>query len=98
VGTLRRQGGYLGVSLDHITTVAQILNSRTGYVSPQYHILHDDSFNIVVSTGVPWPNFMPLRCNTLLQYGYERYLEPDFDRSGQPLSAPLLADDWITGP
>jgi hypothetical protein len=41
---------------------------------------------------------MPLQWNTLLQSGYERYLEQDFDRSGQLLPAPMLADEWLTGP
>jgi hypothetical protein len=41
---------------------------------------------------------MPLQWNTLLQSGYERYLDQDFDRSGQPLPAPMLTDEWLTGP
>jgi hypothetical protein len=93
-----RRGQYLGVSLEHSTTVARILNTRTGYVSPQYHVLHDDSFTTVVSTGVNWPHCMPLQWHALLQTGYERYLDPDFDRTGQLLPAPMLADEWLTGP
>jgi hypothetical protein len=38
---------------------------------------------------------MPLQWITLLQYGYEWYLENDVDRSGQLLPAPTLADEWL---
>jgi hypothetical protein len=41
---------------------------------------------------------MPLQWNTLLKTGYEWYLEPDFDRSGQLLPAPLLADESLMVP
>jgi hypothetical protein len=86
-----RRGQYLRVSFEHSTTVARILNTRTGYASPQYHVLlHDDSFTTVVSTGFSWPHFMPLQWNTLLQTGYER--------SGQLLPAPMLADELLMGP
>jgi hypothetical protein len=94
-----RQGQYLGISLDHSTTVARILNMRTGYVSPQYHVLHDDSFTTVVLTGVSWIHFMSLQWNTPLQSGYERYLDQDYDRSGHLVpAAPLFFDEWFTGP
>jgi hypothetical protein len=66
-----REGQYLGIFVDHSTTVARILNTRTGYVSPQYLVLYDDSFTTVVSTGVSWTHFMSLQWNTLLQSGYE---------------------------
>jgi hypothetical protein len=67
-------------------------------VSTQYHVLRDDSFTNVVSTGVNWPHVMPLKWHTLLRTGYEWYLDPDFDRTGQSLPAPMLADEWLTGP
>jgi hypothetical protein len=41
---------------------------------------------------------MPLQWHALLQTGYERYLDPDFDRAGQLLPAPILADEWLTVP
>jgi hypothetical protein len=91
-------GQYLGVSLEHSITVERILNTHTGYVSLQYHVLHDDLFTTVVSTEVPWSHFVPLQWNTFLQTGYERHLEPDFDWSGQLLPAPMLAGEWLMGP
>jgi hypothetical protein len=41
---------------------------------------------------------MPLHWNTLLQSRYERYLDQEFYWSGQLLPAPMLSDEWLTGP
>ena len=38
---------YLGPSQNHSRTVHLILNPRTGHVSPQYHVKHDDFFKSV---------------------------------------------------
>ena len=40
-------GVYLGSSPNHSRTVHLILNPRTGHVSPQYHVKHDDFFESV---------------------------------------------------
>ena len=40
-------GVYLGPSPNHSRTVHLILNPRTGHVSPQYHVKHDDFFETV---------------------------------------------------
>jgi hypothetical protein len=40
---------------------------------------------------------MPLKWNTPLPSGYEWYLEPYFDRFGQMLPAPMLANEWLMG-
>jgi hypothetical protein len=32
---------YLNVSPKHSTTIGRILNPKTGYISPQYHVVHD---------------------------------------------------------
>ena len=37
----------MGHSPDHANDVALVLNPRTGLVSPQYHVVFDDSFNII---------------------------------------------------
>jgi hypothetical protein len=42
-----RLGVYLGNSPMHFTTVSLILNPSSGYVSPQYHCVHDDTFSTV---------------------------------------------------
>ena len=42
-----RLGVYLGPSPNHARSVAQLLNPRTGHVSPQFHIKCDDFFETV---------------------------------------------------
>jgi hypothetical protein len=43
--TRRRQ--YLGVSPQHSSTIGHILNLRTGFVSPQHHVIYDDLYSMV---------------------------------------------------
>jgi hypothetical protein len=76
-----RQRQYPGISLELSTTVVQVLNTHTCYVSPQYHVLHHDSFTTLPSTGTPWTGFSPLAWHGLLKSCYERYLDPDLDHS-----------------
>ena len=45
-----RIGVYLGQSPKHSTSVALILNPKSGHVSPQWHIVHDDKFKTVNTT------------------------------------------------
>ena len=42
-----RQGKFVGYSKDHATNAGLILNVTTGFMSPQYHVLYDDSFESV---------------------------------------------------
>ncbi|KAL7561622.1 hypothetical protein ACA910_001490 [Epithemia clementina (nom. ined.)] len=42
-----RLGIYLGPSPSHARSVSLVLNPRTGHVSPQFHVKHDDFFETV---------------------------------------------------
>ena len=43
-----RVGAYLGHSSNHAQSVALVLNLKTGHVSPQFHVVFDDSFQTVL--------------------------------------------------
>ena len=43
-----RQGQYVGKSPDHASPVGLIRNLRTGYVSPQFHVLYSNKFQKVM--------------------------------------------------
>ena len=43
-----RQGQYLGKSPDRASSVGLIKNLITGYVSPQFRVLYDSKFQIVM--------------------------------------------------
>jgi hypothetical protein len=66
-----RVGVYLGHSPHHANNVALILNLSTGHVSPQYHVVYDDTFSTVASIRVDripsnWSNYV-LRAASLSQ-------------------------------
>ena len=42
-----RLGIYLGPSPNHARSISLVLNPRTGHVSPQFHVKHDDFFETV---------------------------------------------------
>ena len=44
-----RTGMFLGFSDVHSSTVGLVLNTRTGYISPQYHVVHNKKFETVAS-------------------------------------------------
>jgi hypothetical protein len=46
-----RLGMYLGNSPVHSSTIARVLNLRTGYITAQYHAVHDDLFSTVHDDG-----------------------------------------------
>ena len=57
-----RVGIYLGHSKDHAGNVALVLNPRTLHVSPQYHLIFDDTFSTVpyMRSGEVPPNWSEL--------------------------------------
>ena len=44
-----RKGQFLGFSSAHASTVGLVRNTRTGYISPQFHMVYDESFTTVTS-------------------------------------------------
>ena len=44
-----RKGQFLGFSREHASTVGLIRNIRTGYISPQFHVVYDEEFTTVAS-------------------------------------------------
>ncbi|KAL7474647.1 hypothetical protein ACHAW6_000613 [Cyclotella cf. meneghiniana] len=44
-------GQFLGFSDEHSSLVANVQNLSTGFVSPQYHVVLDDLFRTVFSSG-----------------------------------------------
>ena len=44
-------GQFLGFSDDHSSLVGNVMNLRSGYVSPQFHVVFDDPFQPVFSSG-----------------------------------------------
>ena len=83
-----RKGVFVGFSPNHGSEVPLILNPRTGHISPQFHVVFDDSFSTVASLqdiDEPpsfWNEF------DLDEYLYQIPLDGDATVS--------LDDEWLT--
>ena len=90
-----RQGKFVGYSKNHATSAGLILNRRTGYISPQFHVLYDDSFESVPGCDenqnqslleVDWPRIIDRQGGSEINYDLEDIQEvPDH-----------LHDSWLT--
>ena len=79
-----RMAVYLGNSPDHAVNAPLVLNTRSGLVSPQYHVVFDDSFTTTKSLRT---DELPSNWLTLFN-NIESYLDPA-DEAVHVLSA-----DW----
>ena len=54
-----RQGIFVGFSPVHSSDVPLVLNPRTGYITPQFHVVFDDEFSTVhsLAAGAEVPEF-----------------------------------------
>ena len=63
-------GCFLGYSTCHSSEVSLILNLKTGSVTPQYHLVHDDWFSTVTNSA---SSTLPESWwNNIISFGYER--------------------------
>jgi hypothetical protein len=81
-----RRGQFVGMSPLHAESVGLIRNLRTGYISPQYHLVYDDWFQTVESPATHVPPEWQHLCT------FNRH-EIIFD---DPARVPLLSDEWLT--
>jgi len=83
---------YLGNSPDHATSVPLVLSLTSGLVSPQYHMVFDDSFATVKSFDT---DKIPSNCPELFKSSAVNLLDPGqealhkLDSSWHEPSAPL---------
>jgi hypothetical protein len=85
-----RRGVFLGYSPHHSSDVPLVLNLQTGSISPQFHVVFDDTFSTVSSLAVDSapPDFWTAA--NLESCIYRVPVDPD-----DP-SCSLLPDDWLT--
>ncbi len=84
-----RQGVYMGLSSIHSSEVPLVLNTSTGSITPQFHVVFDDSFSTVASLGddTEPPTFWNDLCLENTEY------IPTESTDAVPFH---LADDWLT--
>jgi hypothetical protein len=90
-----RRGQFLGYIMEHSSSIGLIINTNTGNISPQYHVVHNDYFTTIPSDDST-KNFDAASWHSILQTGVERYLSDNIDRFGKTLPLPSLHDEWLT--
>ncbi len=93
-----RLGQFLGFSDSHSSLVVNIHHLSTGYVSPQYHLVFDNLFEMIFSTGND--ALLDDICNHLFDSNCNFYLYDDEITSDDPLvyHPPPLDDIWLSEP
>ena len=85
----------MGFSDVHSSLVANVRHLETGYVSPQYHVVFDDHFHMVLGDGKP-NDFTNAVCNLLWNTSRDIYAEDEFDDDGNLIySPPPLDEVWL---
>ena len=68
---------YLGNSLYHAGSVAMVLNTATGHVSPQFHVIFDDEFTQFHSLGkAQYPQIVKTLCNAYNKEAHQIIFAP----------------------
>ena len=82
-----RRGVFVGFSKVHSSDVPLILNPRTGHISPQYHVVFDDTFSTVPSLS---------ESEEPTQFWNEVDLDGMIHKIPLEDSITYLDDDWLT--
>ena len=90
-----RQGQFLGYSDEHSSLVANIRHLKTGFVSPQYHVVFDDLFELVFSTG-PNDAVVDAICEDLYKTSRDSYATDKYDAHDNLVYKPPPLDKvWL---
>ena len=88
-------GQFIGFSEEHSTLVANFCHLRTGYISPQYHLVFDNFFDTSVRLGDNDPAIENI-CNDIFDSRREWYAEEEFEYVGQLIyPPPTLSEVWL---
>jgi hypothetical protein len=85
-----RRAQFLGFSKRHASTIGLVRNLKTGAISPQFHVVYDDTFTTVPSRVRDDDINPPANWLELLTFSRVNLLDADDD------NVPMLADDWLT--
>ena len=90
-----RLGQFLGYSDEHSSLVANIRHLKTGYISPQYHVVFDDLFQTVFAAG-PNSELIDSICEELFNTSSEVYATDEYDAEDNLVYRPPPLDDvWL---
>ncbi len=90
-----RLGQFLGYSDKHSSLVANIRHLKTGFISPQYHVVFDDLFESVFSSG-PNDVVVDAICEDLYRTSCEVYAIDEYDAHDNLVYKPPPLDEvWL---
>ena len=90
-----RLGQFLGYSDEHSSLVANVRHLKTGYISPQYHVVFDDLFESVFSSG-PNDAVVDAICEDLYSTSCEVYAIDEYDANDNLVYKPPPLDEvWL---
>ena len=90
-----RLGQFLGYSDEHSSLVANIRHLKTGYISPQYHVVFDDLFETVFSSGAN-DALVDSICENLYGTSCEVYATDEYDANDNLVYKPPPLDEvWL---
>ena len=81
-----KRGQYMGIDPNHAETVPLVRNLKTGYLSPQYHVVFDDWFETCYSSDDQPPSNWEDMC---IFNRYETVFDPG-------ITPPQLGDEWLS--
>ena len=89
-----RLGMFVGFSPFHSSLVPLILNVRTGWISPQYHVIFDDKFETVESLE---DECLESSWGRLLRLPRETFVDLEYDSDGKLKTSilPDLEPGWV---
>ena len=89
-----RVGQFLGFSPSHSSTVGMIRNLSTGFIGPQFHVLYDELFETVASSGsIDTSEDFTKWLDVLTRDHYLSDYDPSTDKT-----LPDLLKDWFDHP
>ena len=90
-----RLGMFVGFSQVHSSLVPLVLNVATGKISPQYHVVFDDTFSTVNS--LPTEDSIEDQWARIFKLDREFYLDMEYDEDGKLVTSdwPQLSTEWL---
>ena len=86
---------FVGFSHVHSSLVPLVLNVVTGKISPQYHVVFDDTFSTVNS--LPHEDSIDDQWTRIFKLEREFYLDIEYDEDGKLITSdwPPLSTEWL---
>ena len=88
-------GQFHGFSDERSSLTAKVRNLATVFISPEFHVVFDDVFQTVFSSGKD-DGVLDAICKTLFDHNHDIYVDDEFDSEGKVFYHPPPLDEvWL---